>query len=62
MNLYLIGKKLDTYGLFFVYLYASEMIITQREETRGDRLKSSDLHWRKTVECQSICDHSFTTE
>jgi len=38
------------------------MIITQREETRGDRLKSSDLHWQKTVECQSICAPSFTTE
>jgi len=55
-------EKLDNYGLLFVYLYASEKIISQREEERGDRLKGSALHWLKTFECQSVCDLSFNTE
>lgn len=55
-------KKLEKYGLLFVYLYASEKIITQREEARGDRLKGSALHWLKAFECESVCDLSFNTE
>jgi chloramphenicol 3-O-phosphotransferase len=54
--------KLNKYALLCVYLYASEKIITQREEERGDRLKGSAVHWLKTFECQSVCDLSFNTE
>ena len=54
-------EPLEEYGLLWVYLYASEKIITQREADRGDRLKGSALHWLKTFECQSVCDLVFNT-
>lgn len=55
-------EALTPYGLLFVYLYASEKTIAQREAARGDRLNGSALHWLKTFECQSVCDFSFNTE
>lgn len=54
-------SKLEQFGILFVYLYAPESVIAQREMQRGDRLKGSALHWLKAFECESACDLSFNT-
>ncbi|KTC77843.1 phosphotransferase-like protein [Legionella brunensis] len=53
---------LEKYDPFFVYLYASEAVIAQREEARGDRLKGSALHWLKQFDYQDQCDLIINTE
>jgi chloramphenicol 3-O-phosphotransferase len=46
----------------FIYLLASEEVITQRESKRGDRLKGSALHWLKAFDYQDDCDLVLNTE
>ncbi|KTD42146.1 phosphotransferase-like protein [Legionella parisiensis] len=55
-------ETLEKYGVLFVYLYASETSINQREEARGDRLKGSALHWLKRFDFQDHCDLRINTE
>lgn len=54
-------EKLEKHGLLFIYLYAPELVISAREEARGDRLKGSALHWLKSFECEPACDLKFDT-
>ncbi|WED42539.1 phosphotransferase-like protein [Legionella cardiaca] len=53
---------LRNFGLFFVYLYAPDRVITKREEARGDRLKGSAIHWLKQFDYQDDCDLLINTE
>ncbi|KTC78906.1 phosphotransferase-like protein [Legionella cherrii] len=53
---------LESYGVLFVYLDASEATIAQREAARGDRLKGSALHWLKRFDFQEHCDLCINTE
>ena len=55
-------EALEQYGVLFVYLYASETVIAQREEARGDRLKGSALHWLKRFDFQEHCELCINTE
>ncbi|CAM2963153.1 Chloramphenicol phosphotransferase-like protein [Legionella steigerwaltii] len=55
-------EALENYGVLFVYLYASEATIGQREEARGDRLKGSALHWLKRFNFQEHCDVCINSE
>ncbi|AWN73642.1 AAA family ATPase [Legionella anisa] len=55
-------ETLEKYGILFVYLYASESVISQREEARGDRLKGSALHWLKRFDFQDQCELCINTE
>ncbi|MCE0722993.1 MULTISPECIES: phosphotransferase-like protein [Legionella] len=55
-------ETLEKYGVLFVYLYASEAVISQREEARGDRLKGSALHWLKRFDFQDQCELCINTE
>jgi len=52
-------KKFDPH---FFYLHASENIIQDREEKRGDRLKGSAIHWLKRFNFQNDCDLIVNTE
>lgn len=54
-------EELREYNILVVYLYASESVITQREEARADRLKGSAIHWLKTFDCQEKCDLNIDT-
>lgn len=53
---------LKQYNPLFVYLYASEKTIAQREEKRGDRLQGSALHWLKQFNYQAYCDLCIDTQ
>jgi chloramphenicol 3-O-phosphotransferase len=53
---------LDKYNARFVYLYASEATIIEREAARGDRLKGSAIHWLKQFNFQDGCDLVIDTE
>ncbi len=55
-------EALEQYDILFVYLYASEAEIAQREEVRGDRLKGSALHWLKRFDFQEHCELCINTE
>ncbi|MEO8400491.1 MAG: AAA family ATPase [Gammaproteobacteria bacterium] len=46
----------------FFYLYASENVIADREEKRGNRLKGSAIHWLKKFNFQVECDLLIDTE
>lgn len=53
-------ERLAKYNMFFVYLYATEQIIESREETRGNRLKGSAIHWLKHFVCKD--DHDIIVD
>ena len=47
--------------MFFVYLYADEKIIRQREEVRGDGLPGLAVHWMNVFDHQDDCDLCLDT-
>jgi chloramphenicol 3-O-phosphotransferase len=52
----------ENFSPIFIYLHASEKIISQREKERGDRLKGSAIHWLKKFDFQSDCDFIINTD
>lgn len=55
-------NHLKEFDPHFFYLYASQNIITEREEKRGNRLKGSAIHWLKKFNFQNECDLAIDTE
>lgn len=52
-------KKFESHTTLFVYLYANEKVINQRENDRKDRLRGSAINWMKLMNHQSFCNLSF---
>ncbi|TXG76919.1 hypothetical protein E6Q11_03870 [Candidatus Dojkabacteria bacterium] len=55
-------KALDKFDCKFIYLSASEKEISRREESRGDRLKGSAVHWLRAFDFHNECDLILDTE